>query len=201
MNRNKLILHPGDPEQIPPPVAQISALLREIGFIGDASGPTEEANFLPGDRFLELITFLGCSPVVSIFTSSAGGENADRFCKIHLRGTGQTLEFLAGANVATPRCPRCRLREERWAGLIALWQEDPFGYRWTCTGCGQQALLHQLDWRQTAGFGRLFIEIWGIHAAEAVPTDPLLEALSRSGGGPWKYFFLAVLPSQGHGPT
>ena len=97
--------------------------------------------------------------------------------------------FLYGRNTMPPRCIECRRREESWADVIAAWNADPEAYRWSCPACGHQARPFDLDWRQSAGFGRFFVEVWGIHPAEAIPSDALLDALTRSTRKPWSFFY------------
>jgi hypothetical protein len=47
-----------------------------------------------------------------------------------------------------------------------------------------------MNWRQLAGFGRFFIEVWGIFPHEAVPTEKLLKQLaSHTPGVSWSFFY------------
>ena len=44
---------------------------------------------------------------------------------------------------------------------------------------------HGLNWRQTGGCARVFLDIWGIHTGEAAPGEQLLERL----GADWRFFY------------
>ena len=59
-----------------------------------------------------------------------------------------------------------------------------------CPGCGQSTLPAGLNWRQSGGYAQLFLDIWGIHTAEAVPSDRLLDGLGQASGGPWHFFYI-----------
>ncbi len=74
--------------------------------------------------------------------------------------------------------------------MITAWESDPSDYRWNCPECDKQSRPNELDWRQSAGFGRFFVEIWGIHPAEAVPGDALMETLGRSTDSRWGFFYV-----------
>ena len=64
MSDNKLILIPRDMEFSSSGPDKIVTCLRKVSFIADSIDSAEaEALFHAGDRFLDLITFVGCSPV------------------------------------------------------------------------------------------------------------------------------------------
>jgi hypothetical protein len=60
----------------------------------------------------------------------------------------------------------------------------------TCPNCGQPIQAAGLNWRQSGGYARLFLDIWGIHTGEAVPSDRLLNGLAQASGGPWHFFYI-----------
>jgi hypothetical protein len=89
-----------------------------------------------------------------------------------------------------PRCPHCRKAENHWPSLIEQWRAVPGETGWECRACGHHGRLFDLNFRQRAAFGHSFIDIWGIHPAEAVPGEPLLDALVELSGCRWKYMYL-----------
>ncbi len=193
MTRSKLLLTPNDPQVVP---ADAESLVRELGILGFAGTPfllLGRTHYLPGDRFLELVTFLGCSPVVALGppldAPADPAAHADAFCHVGIRYAGEHPEFISGRNTAPPRCRECRHREPDWQKMIEAWRSSPEVYRWLCPTCGHHASPFELDWRQSAGFGRFFLEIWGIHPAEAVPGPALLETLRHAAGEPWGHFY------------
>jgi len=134
-----------------------------------------------GEQFLFLIMFLGCSPQVSL-AEDAAAENQP-VCRIRLHDF-EDVELLESRPPPALRCAVCRAPQQRPATL-------KFDQQQHCDRCGESALLHQLDWRRGAGFGRFFVEIENVFPHEAVPADKLismLEALSNSG---WDYFYLS----------
>jgi hypothetical protein len=58
------------------------------------------------------------------------------------------------------------------------------------TECGYQGRLFDLNFRQRGAFGHSFIDIWGIHPAEAVPGETLLTTLGELSGCDWRYLYL-----------
>ena len=192
MTLRKLVLAPVDPKFVPPDVDELRSALDTLGFLGAPFTLAGRTHYQPGERFLDLVTFLGCSPVISLVppdTSADPADHADTFCHIGFQHAGEQPLFVSGHNTTPPRCPKCRQREEAWQALIADWTSSPEAYRWSCPACGHSAQAFELDWRQSAGFGRFLVEVWGIHPAEAVPADGLLDTLMRSSGEPWSYFY------------
>lgn len=176
---NRLLLHPRSPHFAPTSAAVIAAL-GAIGLIGEPFEFAGRRHYRPGEEFLSLITFLGCSPVVAL---GAPGATGSEFCHVAVHGPHAASRLLVGRNTKPPRCRGCRQPVEEWPELVAA-------DHYTCGGCGRTAAVAELDWRQCAGAGRLFVEVWGIFEGEAVPGDALLAALGRVGGGEWGYFYL-----------
>ncbi|MCK9531077.1 MAG: hypothetical protein M0R77_11040 [Gammaproteobacteria bacterium] len=181
MSNHQLVLLPRDPNAAPNHTPLVRCLA-DIDFLGD---PMPEMNFYrPGEDFLFLLTFLGCSPVVSL---GEPGVTAD-FCRIEVPAPSQTPHFFAGTNVKPPRCGKCSHRFEDWHGRVATWQQTGDD-ACTCPTCGRVQTLPALGWRQSAGFGRSPVRVWGIFEGEAVPGEKLLGALEALGGGPWTHFY------------
>lgn len=184
----RLILHPRSAQAAPPDPAGLIIALREAGLLGESFSFRGLPHHRAGRRFLQHFAFLGCSPNVVLEATQDDGEPS--FC--HLRVPSEVLasvEFWGGRNVLTPRCPACRKFVEEWQSLLREWEMQGAAHRWTCPRCGQVAALPDLNWRQCAGFGRYFIEVWGIHEGEAAPSDGLLDALRAATGLEWGYFY------------
>lgn len=182
----KLILHPKDPEVVPQDLQLLLQGLHETGLLGEPFEYQQQPHFEAGGHFLELITFLGCSPVIGLEPS----EDDDKFCHLHVRGPKEQVEFMYSNGDVSPRCPKCRYAVHDWPDLIQQWQQDPLCRLWDCPECGAETDLYRMNWRQAAGFGRLFIEVWGIFPHEAVPTEPLLNTLARlTDGQDWSFFY------------
>ena len=185
---NLLLLHPARPDQIPPDTTQLQQRMAAIGFSAEPLTIAGERHYRPGENFLQLVTFLGCSPVVAL---GEPGITGDEFCHIACDGPHDTVQFVSGDNVKQPRCPGCGYRIEEWQTIIEQWRDDP-DLIWRCPLCGKEYAPQQLRWRQCAAFGRYFIRIWGIFEGEAVPSDELLAALREVSGFDWGYFYLQL---------
>lgn len=187
MSANLLILHPKSPDALPGDVQGMITMLQQLEFIDAPITFQGNSHYRPGEEFLSLMTFLGCSPVVSLGEPGLTGED---FCHVSFEGpTEEQTQFIGGNNVKQPRCPKCGHRFSAWPELVSAWETDRENYRLSCPDCGSELRLTALKWRQCAGFGRFFIKVWGIFEGEAVPSDRLLDALQRHTGTPWSYFY------------
>lgn len=183
MQANLLILHPADPDAAIAEEA-LATPLHRIGFLSETMDFLGTRHYRPGEEFLQLVIFLGCSPVVSL---GEPGKTGEEFCHIGLREPAPEPIFLAGANGKAPRCPACRQPDNEWQDSFRNGESAPLS--WTCRECGHTAPAQTLNWRQSAGIGRTFIMIWGIFEGEAVPSDPLMKTLEEIGHGPWRHFY------------
>ncbi len=186
MSANLLILHPKDPDANPTDSTSLIAMLQSLAFIDDSFEFEGKLHYRPGEDFLQLMTFLGCSPVVALGEPGLTGED---FCHVAFEGPEAETRFVGGRNVKPPRCPACGHRFQQWQDLVDAWEDDREGYRLTCPECGSEQTVTALKWRQCAGFGRFFIKVWGIFEGEAVPSDRLLDALREHSGTAWSYFY------------
>ena len=185
MNNGQLILHPNDPAHSAAPPAVLKALA-DIGFIGDAFGEPGEQRYRVGERFLQLITFMGCSPHIELEPPS---EDSLNFCHIRIHGPLNQPLILWGRNTTAPRCPRCRKRITEWRRRIGEWErlaEAPF----PCPHCHETIAPIHLDWRRQAGAGRIFVAVQQVFPGEAVPVPELMDTLGRVSGEAWGYFYL-----------
>jgi len=190
----KLLLLPADPGSPPVNCEQLAGELRAIGLIG-APVALEDSVFYPtGDNFLQLISFLGCSPMIELDppadrTTLLAASAAGKFCHLFLNCT-KSLVFRADSRCPPPRCPDCRQPVADWQTAIEAWQQHTTQTDWICANCGFTGQLTDLAFRKAAGFGRTFIEIRGIYPSEAVPTDALLDSLQRLTNRPWKTIYI-----------
>jgi hypothetical protein len=190
--RYALVLHPEDPFATPPQDAAILRALTGVGLAGRALSCAGQVLHLPGERFLELIVFLGCSPYVQIVPPEGRDpcQALDAFCHLRMQRAERLGPALRRArNAAPPRCPACRSPAPGWATTPAAAEAVTALEPWRCASCGWTGSLHALDWRQCAGFAQVFVEVWGVHPGEAVPSDELLSALGAISAGPWRWFY------------
>ncbi len=188
----RLILHVRDPAYIPANLAQLVQQLREIGLIGQPWGEVSQQRYLIGERFLQLVTFLGCAPAIELEPST---EAHTEFCHVGISPLYPASRFLADSQGVLPRCPHCRKRFAGWQEAVAQWQENPV-YQARCPACQNLLSPVELDWQQSAGFGRFFISIFNIYPREAIPTEALLHILQQATQQSWNYFYLRERATQ-----
>ena len=183
MNNASLVLCPLDPYWTPPVDHDLAQFLQSIQLIGETY--QNQAQFLAGERFLELVAFMGCSPDIRF----EPGDSEDPFCNIVLRPHTATVEFHCGDHAHTPRCPRCRAPISNWQDRITDWQDQGAESLWSCPGCAYEDSPWRFNWRRSAGFARCFIEIDNIFPKEAIPQQQLLDKLDSHYWVSWHYFY------------
>ena len=172
-----LYLCAADPAWVPDGDRRLLSLLAELGLVEISAGvPGVEGALRAGPEFLALLTFLGCSPHVVL---EPGGGKTPCHLRQHLY---PEVRFIASAASAQVRCPHCRHPID----ALGSGAHDALH---TCAGCGRITALSALDWRRSAGFGRCFLEIVGVHPHEAVPSDRLLDSLRELSSTDWQYFY------------
>ena len=192
---HKLVLCPAHLERPGVDTATLVEALRAIGLLAAPVCHDPARGYRAGEHFLRLVSFLGCSPAVELEPPLDPDECAracacGKLCHIRFPAPDQRIRFRGDDRLPAPRCPHCRKPEERWPELLARWRADPREIGWECRVCGHHGRLFELNFRQRGAFGRCFVDIWGIHPAEAVPDESLLSTLGELGGGAWKYLYL-----------
>jgi hypothetical protein len=59
-----------------------------------------------------------------------------------------------------------------------------------CPACGHSAPPWSWDWKESAGFGRIFLTVEEVFPGEAVPAPALLDLLTRITGCAWRHFYI-----------
>jgi hypothetical protein len=187
---HKLVLHPLHGKFGLTSWNELIARLQEVAFLDeqlDSPLDTKDPNrFLVGERFLQYITFMGCSP--SLELSPPAGGSMD-YCHIHFSTITPEPRFRNASHNVFARCPHCRKRISNWSQALSIWSKDSSAVNFNCDKCAEQVSLYQLGWRHTAGFARLFIDIYSIYPQEGIPTDQFLSLLETQTGTQWDYFF------------
>jgi hypothetical protein len=169
-----LVLFPVSPWWAPASLPALANALTMLGFLGTERGP---GLYSTGPQYPGFITYLGCSPQLTL------GEQ-EQATTIGLRGIYPSARFLHGANLKPPRCPRCRKTLEYTADLQAG------DASLQCPHCGHAAPLPEYDWRRSAAYGRVFIEISDVYESEAVPGEHLADCLKQATGVAWDYGYV-----------
>lgn len=184
---HRLVLHPRAPEQAPSTNA-LAAALAGVGLLGAELVYRGERYYCAGERFLDLVVFLGCSPVIELApqTDAAGEPLMAGFCHVHLPPACPAPRLWRGDPRVRPRCPHCR---EGIADPLPVPALAPGSAELLCPACGRASAVAALDWRRSAAIACRFVEIGGIYPQEAIPAEGLLTALEAVGAGPWDYFY------------
>ncbi len=184
MLSNILYLFPESIEQLDP--TRLIDELKSSGFIGETFEYQHNVHYKPGTEFLQLVTFLGCSPVVSLGEIGSTGEE---FAHIQFVGPFEQPQFVGGENIKPIRCQNCGHRDTESNRQLPNWLRLGQRATWQCPQCGHQTPIAELKWRKCGGLGQFFIKIWGIFESEAVPGDRIQHILRESSGCEWRYFY------------
>lgn len=193
MTAHKLLLHPRDPDCRVAEAAMADGL-RALGLIGAPARLAGQTFYPAGEHFLQLVTFLGCSPTIELDppddpaqleAASASGS----FCHVFLGDTPRAC-FRGDDNTPAPRCPYCREPFADWPAQRSAWRGNPVPAQWTCPACGQSTDPARLLFRNSAGVARSWVEIRGIYPSEAVAGSALLDYLRELAGCDWKTIYL-----------
>ncbi|MDJ0806065.1 MAG: hypothetical protein QNJ78_04455 [Gammaproteobacteria bacterium] len=188
MHTGRLVLTPHDPYYLPDDIDAVIENLRDIQFCADPVADLKGSHYLLGERFMQLVSFMGCSPFIQLEPSPDG----EPFCHLFIVGPYPEPVFLRGRNTGAPRCESCRKRIPDWPSQIIQWQQDPGHYQAACPHCAHQQNPAKYNWRQSAGSGRLFLCIENIFPNEAIPSPELMQTLEHSSTAkmPWGYFYI-----------
>jgi len=178
----RLVLTTHDPFLIPavPPLVEA---LTEAGFLGVPLVDRDGA-YAVGEGFLQLLTFAGCSVQVELAPTGDAP-----FCHARLFGPSGRPVFLSGRNTRPPRCRGCRSPLQDWWRRLSNGVEAP-PTPIACPACGEACPPWDYDWKEKAGFGRLFVQIEEIFPGEATPTPLLMDLLEGSTGCKWRHFYI-----------
>ena len=179
MNQGILILHP-DNCGSHPEMQQVIQLLQRERLIG-SSIEGMQSSYFAGEMFLQLITFMGCSPHIRFEPED---EQDKGYCYITLADY-ETLQIRVSEHARPPRCSACKKPVGKaWQTAVSQ------GEQITCPHCYQQQRPDQLSWRNDSGMGHFFIEIHNVFPGEAQPVPRLLQQLQIIDASQWRYFYL-----------
>ena len=120
-----LIIHPNDPTWFPDKTEAVTSSLKEIELLAETI-PNEEHSYYVGDHFLDLISFMGCSPNIDLTPQ----DNADKFCCIRLIEKPD-ITALTSQHTHAPHCPHCKKPEKSWSDTIT-------DTSLKCSSCGEK---------------------------------------------------------------
>lgn len=158
---------------------QLLGELQQIGFIGNplkAQQVQQHAGFYAGERFLDYIAYMGCSPAIRF----EAGDDSSRFCHVRLHHYDQPKLIASRLQARAPLCPHCKKP-------VADWQQE--NGKIHCGHCNRRSAIGAFNWRKMAGISTLFIEVTDIFPKEAIPQQALLDKLAAIYPAKWLYFY------------
>lgn len=173
-----LALHPANPETAYD-TQELVHFLKDLQFIDVEETPNR---FQIGDKFLQQMTFLGCSPNIEI---APNGDQA--YVYVEIPDSTPEIKFYSGKNLKYPRCPHCKATLSNIVKDIASAKAiNDVG----CAACEKEFNPLSFNWRKSAFFAKTHILIGNIYDAEAVPNENLLSYLSKVTNDTWKYSYI-----------
>ena len=166
-----------------PERSRLTMALSAAGFLGAPLEGLMDA-YAVGERFLQLITFAGCSVRIEL---SPDGDSP--FCHVRYAGPFDQPHILIGHNTRALRCRSCRSPLQGWREDLAQWRRDRT-MDIPCPACSESRPPWAYDWREKAGFGRFFIQIEEVFPGEASPTPELTKLLEFTADSQWSHFYV-----------
>ncbi len=176
---SSLMLLPDDHRWAPDKTDTTIQTLSETGLIEKAISGRANA-FYTGDKFLDLIAFVGCSPALQFRPTAANPD----FCYIHLHTLTEPTLIHSLKQARAPQCPRCQKPVKNW--------QDSYHEHHShlaCDYCGKHSDIETFNWRKSAGIASFFIEITSVFPREAIPQSALIKSLEKIHCGNWTYFY------------
>ena len=152
-------------------VAALSGIGMIAGRIGNSS-----YDYFAGERFLDHVSFLGCSPNIAF-----SADESDQYCYVHFNDAKATPRIHSGMNTAPPKCSECGQVQNNWKQCVQV------DYCGRCTLEDRQTLF---KWRRKGALSRWVIEVMNIYPHEAIPSSLLLMSLAEVTGVEWHYAYL-----------
>jgi hypothetical protein len=174
-----LYLIPEQPDYTVEDLSSLITALQDIGLISHKIDPQDnDTHYYSGERFLDLIAYMGCAPTIQ-FEASGDGED---YCFIKLHHYDKAKLIHSRTQSRAPHCPACQKP-------VKDWQHSKTDATISCNLCHTTVGIEKFNWRKMAGFARLFIEITDIFPKEAIPQQLLLDKLAAKLETNWSYFY------------
>lgn len=160
-------------------------MLQRGGVLGAPAGEPSADRYFIGDAFLQLFSFMGCSPNIEFQPRNAGQLDWHEFVFIQLSPVLAQPLWLVERGLAKPGCPYCQRRTRDWT--VHYREQD---HQLFCPHCQQTANVCEWRWYDAGACARQFISVVNVYPKESIPTDTLLLQLQEETGVPWHYFYL-----------
>lgn len=131
--------------------------------------------YTPGGKFMNLITFMGCSPTIDheIQTEISFNFSDD-------------LMFVGGKSIQKLICPNCKNTLIDTEEIVTKFNHNDV----ILTSCCQKNIsFNHINWRKSAAQSKVFIQISNIFPNEGIPSEDLITLLSNFSKSKWSYFY------------
>lgn len=143
-----------------------------------------KTHFSLGDRFFSLVSFLGCMPYLVLDPEEGMLKGVTGFCHAEIIGPLDLPSAFATQQTRRLKCSGCGAFIDL---ELAEWKDSGIG----CANCDEIKPWGRVRLGDTGAFARSALLIHGVHRAEAVPGQELMETLKKiSGGVSWRHFYL-----------
>lgn len=183
--QNRLVLYPLNPDYKLLEPGRFARWLQSIGFIRNVeANQIETGEMGPGEHFMRLLTFVGCSPAVG----SGNQENAYNNYSVEIVSSAENKILISGNRVRSPFCPKCGVHKKEMlaAETIRLQENKPV---WACPECGVLVPIENINWRKKLAVASHYITVNGVFEGEVIPADKFLDDLGRETGIAWSYCY------------
>ncbi len=174
---------PGEVQEYNPDI--LIAALQQTGLIANTPLPatiSRITDFHAGERFLDLIIFLGCSPAIQLKQDEQGSA----YCYISFQQHKTPGKIYTGSLSRPARCGLCQAPfETDQLNDCVENQTQP-----VCRQCQKQLGWSDITWNKTTGMTTNAIVIHNIFPHEAVPADELVSVINSTSGLNWRYFYI-----------
>lgn len=167
----------------PDNILSFTSTLQEINLISQpVNKKVSDDHFFTGNRFLDYIAYMGCSPAIQFEANLNGRDGNSDFCFIKIHHYESAQLIVSRKQARAPHCPNCQKSVKNWAGNKTQSQI-------MCDQCNTRSNIEEFNWRKMAGYAQLFIEITDIFPKEAIPQPLLLDKLSAITDTTWLHFY------------
>ena len=184
---HQLVLYCTDLDYFPADIDHFIQQCQQMDLLAEPLNSKQNDHFFLGDRFMQYISFVGCSPFLKLKPET---EHDNNFCQAMLSMPPSDIHFLSPHPSPIPRCPHCKKPLSQITKILDTWKTNKQNLAVDCQSCQVSTELYQLDWRRSAAFCRFYLAFSHIYPKEAIPSDGLINWLNDYSGQQWRYCYL-----------
>ncbi len=92
---------------------------------------------------------------------------------------------MGGDSIETLRFPRCK---HKIPNPLVLLSSPPYA-KWICDQCDNSGVISEINWRKSAAYSDVFIEITSIFPKEAIPSESFIQSIRLFCNSEWGWFY------------